>query len=106
MARRYYGIMSPEAARWAHRETKGKTMGNTMALPTAAEIETITPIIAAEFRKADVACGGFTRPRQGGLMMAAHVGADKWRGLESALFAHGIVMVAINPTLTAFAVRR
>lgn len=77
-----------------------------IALPTEAEIETIIPVIREECVRADIAMGGFVRPAQGGLMLAAHVGADKWRDLECALFAHGIVMVAISPTKVAFAVRR
>ena len=82
------------------------TRTNNIAMPTAAEIEKIEPIIDDAFLTAGVSHGGFHRPANGGLILQdVTPNTDEWREIEQALFAHGIVMISLGVSLAGFAVR-
>ena len=82
------------------------TRTNNIAMPTAAEIEEIEPIIDDAFLTAGVSHGGFRHPASGGILLDATVPDADWAELEQALFAHGIVMIRLSAILVAFAIRR
>lgn len=63
-------------------------------LPTAAEIETITPIIRREFADHDIKIEAIGPHPYGGLIAVARIPCAKLDEMRSALFAHGIILVS------------
>ena len=76
-----------------------------IALPTAEQIERITPIIESEFKGAGIAIMGIAPHPQGGFIARAVMAREQYHKVDSALFAHGIVIVNLGPASYGFAVR-
>ena len=80
------------------RGRKAKTMGRlkelTPTLPTAAEIEMITPIIEKEFKEHGLEITKMGQHPYGGLVAEARIPVERIKEMRNALFAHGIVLVS------------
>ena len=72
----------------------GRVKELTPMLPTAAEIETITPIIKKEFKNHGLEITAMGSHPYGGLIAEARIPCDKLDEMRSALFAHGIILVS------------
>ncbi|MGN0847967.1 MAG: hypothetical protein ACI4RA_11390 [Kiritimatiellia bacterium] len=66
----------------------------TPMLPTAAEIETIIPIIKQEFKTHGLEITTMGPHPYGGLVAEARIPIEKIREMRNALFAHGIILVS------------
>jgi len=63
-------------------------------LPTAQEIEMITPIIKEEFKAHGIEIAAMGAHPYGGLVAEARIPMDRISEMRDALFAHGIILVA------------
>ena len=65
-------------------------------LPTAEEIEKVTPIIKDEFVKHGIEIEKIGPHPYGGLVAEARIPVGKIGEMRNALFAHGIVLVSVQ----------
>lgn len=65
----------------------------TPMLPTATEIETITPIIKNEFKAHGLDITEMGPHPYGGLVAQVRIPVDRIKEMRNALFAHGIILV-------------
>ena len=72
----------------------GRVKELTPMLPTAAAIETITPIIKKEFKNHGLEITAMGLHPYVGLIAEARIPVEKIREMRNALFAHGIVLVS------------
>ena len=82
-----------------------KERRETVALPTAEEIEKITPIIKEVFAKHNIRIEKLGPNPYGGIVAEARIPIGKISDVRNALFVQGIVLVSVQAGW-GFAVRR